>query len=314
MNTKTHEKPSAPAGQQQPEAQLPAERKTGTDLAEYDFGDDAGKGLQDIDRSETRIPFIFILASNSPQVKPPAQGGIQGAQQGMIMNGGTGELFDVSKAPNGLKFLPCYRDHNFVEFVPKNLGGGFVAVHKPDDVMILQLQAKQGNFGRLSRNCTKRDPQGLPLDGTEISETFYLYGLLVDDFGSTSQVIVPFKSTQIKKYQNFIQRTKTWKYKDPRSTDEAPRPPIVPPIWAHFLRLGTTPEKNKKGEFWGWTLGLWERNDDGTEKPYRESINKKGSPLYEEAAEFNRMLESGEAKANYESDKGGDGEADETPM
>ena len=304
MNTKTHkEAPAADLREDPTKGQELAPRtQTATGLATVDFGDDAGAGMENIDSSEIKVPFLNILQSNSPQCKPVEAGGLAGATMGKMMNGGTSEMF---AGKEGVVFIPVWRNHNFVEFTPRLLGGGFVAIHQPDDPLILQLQAKYGKFGRLPNGVTKRDEQGQAMDGTEITETFYLYGLILDTYGMTQRVIVPFKSSQIKKYQAFMQRQMNIKYANPKGTDENPLPPIQPPLWAHRWRLGTAFEKGKKGEYYGWTLSLAAKNDDGTEKPPVESLIQMSNPLYAEGRAFHAMLKSGTAKADYKTDKAG---------
>src|SRR5215469_2035854 len=229
---------------------LPATQ--GGALMQVDFGDDAGRGLEDVKADELRIPFLVPLATNSPQVKPIQAGGIPGAKAGQLFNTGTGELFD---SPPGLTILPCGRDHNFVEFTPRILGGGFVAVYPPGDPKIEALRAKQGRFGRLT-TTTRWNEKQEPLDGTEITETFYLYALVIGPDGLPFRAAIPFKSTQIRKYQAFMGRATGFKYANPRSTAENPLPAVVPPLWAHRWNLQTIFEKNKKGEYYGWQLRL----------------------------------------------------------
>lgn len=311
MNTKTHTKDPAPAADLSEDPankgqELAPRTQTATGLAVVDFGDDAGAGMENIDSSEIKVPFLFILQSNSPQCKPAEAGGVPGATMGMMMNGGTAELF-AGKA--GVGFIPVYRGHSFVEFTPRNLGGGFVAIHQPDDPLILQLQTKYGKFGKLPNGVTDRNEKGEALNGTEIIETFYLYGLILDQYGMTQRVIVPFKSTQIKKYQAFMQRQMNIKYANPKGTDENPLPPVQPPLWAHRWRLGTAFEKGKKGDYYGWSLGLAARNEDGSEKPPIESLIRMSDPLYAEGRAFNAMLKSGAATADFKTAK--DDTADE---
>jgi hypothetical protein len=290
MNTKTKDaittlKETAPLPVEQP----------GTALQVVDFGDDAGMGMEDVDKSEFKVPFLRILQPLSPQVKPLAEGGIPGAQASMIFDTGSGRFWDGKE---GLEFIPVHRDHNYVEYIPRNLGGGFVGIHAVDDPLVLELRAKQGRFGRLS-TTTKRDNNGLPLDGTEVSETFYLYGLSIDKDGFAQRVIVPFVSTQIRKYQSFMSRQMSIKYVNPRSTDEAPLPPVQPPLWAHRWRLTTIFEKNKKGEFYGWVLTLAAKKPDGTEEPPTKSLIPRSDPLYAEGRSFYDLLQEGKAKADY---------------
>jgi|HubBroStandDraft_4_1064222.scaffolds.fasta_scaffold00019_88 hypothetical protein len=269
----------------------------GTDLAVVDFGTDAGAGMENVTSDELKVPFLTPLAANSPQVaNPPEQGGLPNAKAGMIFNTGTGELYDGKP---GLVFIPVHRDHNYVEFTPRNLGGGFVAIHKPDDQLIQDLKAEQGRFGRLSYGVTSRNEKGEALNGTELSETFYLFALIIDPHTNHPfRAVIPFKSTQIKKYQAFMQRQTSFKYANPRSTTENLLPPIQPPIWAHRWRLATNFESNKKGNFYGWSLTLDAKKPDGTEEPYIKSLIRTSDPLYQEAKAFNAMLESGRARAD----------------
>ncbi len=308
MNAKNKEKPAeTPTPEEKKD--LPAERKTGTEVQQYDFGSDAGEGMENVSADEMRIPFLYVLASNSPQCKPVSAGGIAGAQQGMMMNMGTGELYEKP-----VTFIPVHRDENFVEFTPKNLGGGIVAVREPDDELVLKLRAQHGKFGKLPNGITERDPTGLPLNGTEIVQTFYLYGLIIDENGSSSPVVVPFKSTQIKKYQGFMQRQTSFKYKNPASTDDKPLPPVQPPIYAHRWTLGTVPEKNKKGEFWGWTLTLAEKEPDGREAPYFKSLIAPGSNMYLAAKKLREMIVGGAAKTDFKAQQSEGETDDEVPM
>lgn len=283
---------------------LPAVNTTGTALEVMDFGDDAGLGMEDVGRDEFIVPILRILQPLSPQCKPVAQGGLPGAKPGMIINTATNELYDGA---NGFVFVPVHRDHNFVEFIPRNLGGGFVGIHADDDPMILQLRAQQGQFGRLYTS-DKKTSDGLPAEGTEIGEQFYLYGLVLDENGFASRVMIAFGSTQIKKYRGFISRVDTIRYIGPDNQQ------VKPPLWAHRWRLSTTYESNKKGEFYGWSIGLAERNDDGTEQPAIKSLVKRSDPLYTQGREFYDLIHTGGAKVDYAKAADAEAESEEIPM
>lgn len=266
--------------------------------AVIDYGDDAGAGLEDMQRDEFKIPLLGVLQSNSPQCKPESAGGTAGAKAGMIYNSATQEMWDVEKTP--LVFVPCYRDHNYVEYVPRNLGGGFAGIRAVDDPLVKELREKQGRFGRLS-TATKFGPDGLPLDGTEITETFYLFGLVVAPDGAVQQDVVPFKSTQIGVYQNFMTRYTSIKYPNRAGAM------VLPPLWAHRWQLGTRFSKNKKGEFFGWTLRL-------EKEPPLASRLERNDPLYEQAAAFYAMLKEGRGRVEHEAASASEPEQIEIPF
>ena len=114
-------------------------------LAVVDYGDDAGRGLEGLGREEVKIGMLRILQSNSPQVKPPTAGGIDGARMGMIFNTATKDMWDGER---GLLVVPVERDHNVVEYIPRDAGGGFVGIREPNDDLFWLLRALHGQFGK----------------------------------------------------------------------------------------------------------------------------------------------------------------------
>ena len=89
----------------------------------------AGKGLQNITNDDVTIPRLAIVQSGSPQRKKKDEKYIAGADEGMIFNTVTNELFKDS-----LEVIPCGYRKTYVEWVPREKGGGLVAVHdmKPE--------------------------------------------------------------------------------------------------------------------------------------------------------------------------------------
>ena len=89
----------------------------------------AGKGLQNISNDDITIPRLAIIQSGSPQRKKKDEKYIDGADEGMIFNTVTNELYKDS-----LEIIPCGYRKTYVEWVPREKGGGLVAVHdlKPD--------------------------------------------------------------------------------------------------------------------------------------------------------------------------------------
>lgn len=313
MNTQANENKPAPPPEEKPGQQV-AERQTGSAMQVVDFGDDAGSGLEHVDRSELRIPFLIQFQPLSPQVKPVSAGGIPGAKPGMLLNGGTGDMFDIND--RALPFLPVFRDHKFLEFTPRNLGGGFVAMYEPNDELIIKLRSEQSKFGRLVHNNTKgRNDKGELLDGTEIIESFSLFGIF-DPYGNPFRGVLPFKSTQIKKYQNFMGRVTSIKYGNPKSTEAAPLPPVTPPMWAHVWDIKSVFEQNSKGEFYGLNLTLHAKKEDGTEESPIKSLVPRSDALYTEAKAFFEMLRDGKAEADFKTDREGAGVTGDsnTPM
>ena len=107
-------------------------KKSSTDIA--NLSEDlilanAGKGLQNISNDDVTIPRLAIIQSGSPQRKKKDEKYIEGSDEGMIFNTVTNELYKDS-----LEVIPCGYRKTYVEWVPREKGGGLVAVHdmKPE--------------------------------------------------------------------------------------------------------------------------------------------------------------------------------------
>lgn len=280
------------------EKNLPANQSTGTALAVVEIDEeDRGAGLKNISNEERKIPFVRVLQTNSPECDDSDAKYVPGAKAGLIINTATKALYER------LEFVAAARDHKFIEYTPRNLGSGFVAVHKPGDELILRLRAQFGRFGKLPNGVTKRNDKNEPLDGTEIVESYELYCIFIDPAtGQKFRAIAPFQSTQISKYQNFIDRSDSFEYGDGQGGI------VKPPIWAHRWVMSTATEKNKKGTFKGYVLGLAVKKPDGSDDVPIKSFVKKSDPLYVAAKDFGKFVEEGKADVDYGAAKP-DGEA-----
>lgn len=295
MNAKTQEKNAQAEVEKKPGTEVAA-RTTGTNVAvAEDYGDDAGKGMENITNDERKIPFVRLLQSNSPQCMDNGNAKyMPNAKAGMFLNTSTGQLFAR------LGMIPCARDHKYVEYIPRDLGSGFVAIYEPNAEMILMLRAKQGKFGKLE-NGVVRDGKGNITAGTEIIEGFQLYSIFFDPDEPTTKFrgVYSFTSTQIGKYQTFIDRYDSISYRTSAGDDGKV---IKPPMWAHKWVLSSANEKNKKGDFKGVVVGLLGKKADGSDDEPIKSLIKMSDPLYAEGRAFNAFVESGKGAADYEGD------------
>ncbi len=236
-------------------------------VAADDYGADAGAGFEDVQPDEMIIPFKRILQTNSPQCEEGNPLYVDGAKAGMIINTSTSELYDGKV---GLPFVPVRRDHNYVEYVPRDAGGGFVSIWAPDDPRIAALRKAQGQFGKLKLES-----------GNELAETFYFYELDACPDGQLLRAVTAFASTQIKSYKMVTTRLAGLIGTPPRF-----------PLFAWRWRATTALQKNKKGTFYGWRITL----DGDTPDDARLPAN---SDLYAQAKSFFQLLKDGAAKADY---------------
>ena len=89
-----------------------------------------GKGLENITSEDITIPRLAIIQANSPQRKKKDEKYIANADEGDIFNTVTSEIY---KEP--LTVIPCAYRKTYVEWIPREKGGGFVQAYdvRPSD-------------------------------------------------------------------------------------------------------------------------------------------------------------------------------------
>lgn len=245
-----------------------AEKKN-TQVASYEgYADYAGAGFENQTSDDYTIPFLQILQAMSPQLEDN-----DSLKQGMIINTVTGEVFPGKE---GIVFVPATTQHTYVEWKPRDSGGGFVGVHEVDSEVVRHCVANQ-EFGDYSTP-----------EGNDLIETFYVYGILIDGDDNASQAVLAFSSTKIKKYKGWMTKAKTIQIQLPDGRR------IPAPLFAHRYRLKTVGEKNPKGSFHNWDIAF-----DGANA--LEARLPPDSDIVQAAVAVKDLLDTGKARAAYES-------------
>lgn len=253
--------------------------KTG-DVSAFEYGQDLGTGFENQSQEDYKIPFLSVLQALSPQVKPVNKGGIAGAQEGMIHL--TGD--EIFKGETGLVVIPAMTDHCYMEWVPREKGGGFVARHEIHSPIVQECKQTQ-KFGEYKTKA-----------GNNLNETFYVYAIIEQD---RSPVIIPFTSTKIDVYKTLMLKLRKHMItlKDGRK--------INPPLFANRLRICTIEQTNPKGVFYNFKITPAEED---TIDPKTGEILTSGlvnsllppdSDLIKEAIEFNKVVKEGKAKVDF---------------
>ncbi len=283
-------KPEAPG------TEIAVQEAAGLPATSYDYGDDSGAGFEGTKSSDLSVPFLAILQSNSPQVvdKDPA-----GCESGNLFNTVTKQVWQgEGPTAEGVIFIPVHKEQVYVEWVPRLAGGGMVGMHDPNgDVVKKAIEDNDGkSFGKL--HCPDSRPDAKAGAENDLVETFYVYGLFLDEDGvsTTGFGVVSFTSTKIKPYRDWITAMYTLKGK--------------PPMFANRAVLRTVKQKNDSGTFFNFRID-----------PYGQTWSKglinpaQNDALLNEARDFREMVVSGMAKADFASQhaasgSGGDPAAD----
>ncbi len=225
-----------------------------------------GAGFENQSAEDYTVPFIQILQALSPQVEEGDQ------KSGEILNTVTGEIVTGKE---GVVFIPATTKHEFVEWVPRKKGGGFVGTHEPNSPMVMDCRANQ-DFGVYAT----------PADN-DLLETFYVYGIVVDSSGDAEQAVIAFTSTKIKKYRIWMTKAKTIQLQLPDGRR------IVAPLFSHKYRLTSVQEKNSEGTYYNWAITF-----DGANA--QEARLAPDDPMFLAAVAIKELIDTGSAHAAYE--------------
>ena len=204
-------------------------KNNGLDLAVIaeDAKSMSGFGSLNLSR-DTAIPYISILQTSSPQVNPSKAEHIETAKAGQLYNTVTHESFD------GLTVVPVFYHLKYVEWKPREQGGGFINSHDADSGIIGQ---------------TKRDPMTnkmvLP-NGNHIVQTAYHYVLMITEEGYQNAVI-SMSSSQLKKSRRWNSLMLSQKIKGPSGL-------FTPPTYAFTYNLSSVSESNDRGSWFGFSV------------------------------------------------------------
>lgn len=255
-----------------------------------DYASDAGAGMEGLGIEEKLVPIFRILHYQCPEITESDGRFIPGAKSGMILNTATMQVYD-GKA--GVLFVPAFRTHAYLEFLPRGQsGGGFRGQWEPTDPRLPALRQAQGQFQRLTL-----------ANGNELTETWSLIGLAAPlnaegNLASEAELQtanIGFSSKQIRKYRQIMARI-----------DSLVGSPPKFPMWAFAWVLRTQPESNAKGNFFGWNARL--RGDSPATAQLRAN-----DPLYLAARELHKQMKAGTVKADYEGAASGVADDSEDP-
>jgi|TARA_R100000353_G_scaffold74034_2_gene56574 hypothetical protein len=215
----------------------------------------AGEGTT-FDSSEMQIPFIRIIQALSPQVNKKDPAFIDGADQGDAFNTVTSEFWTGEE---GLLVIPCYQETKFLEFVPRESGGGFMGELEPNNPDI--------------QNTERKGAKEILPNGNELVKSDQHYCLVVGDGGMVQPAIVDMKSSQLKVSRRWKTQIAMQKIRHPK-TDAL----LTPAVYATMWRLNTLQESNDQGTWYNWSVtkhGLVQTKEILSEaKLFREQVMK----------------------------------------
>ncbi len=217
------------------------------------YEDDADKGMEGVDQNDFSLGFLGILQTLSSAV----EAGL--FPKGYIMNSATSKAVDGEL---GIYFIPVFRERLFVEWVPREKGGGRVADYKPEDEVVLNAIENADEQYKLFVN------------ENHLIETFYMYGIVIGEeiitqedvdyaleqngevlvVGTKNEICfeacIPFTSAKIKRYKGWMTELRALKFTRKDNTK------ANYPLFAHKFQLKTVEQEAPGGKYYNWDINF----------------------------------------------------------
>lgn len=240
-------------------------------------------------KEDLATPFLRVLQSNSPQVKPRDPQQIEGATAGMFFNTASQEVYD---GETGIILVPVLFTPSLTEWWPRDGAPagmkGLVADHGTDYSLLNEAKAA-GRKNDKGKWVTER--------GTELVDGALYYCILVpvnedgtvNDEALPEQVAFILTSTQLK-------HARKWNTAMATATARHPvtNAPFRPAPFYFAYRIVTVPEANAKGSWFGVSI----------KREAETLMLPNGEGIYDMARGFKALFAAGDVKVNMEAGLG----------
>jgi hypothetical protein len=268
---------------------------------------DAAKGVSRA-AEDNLVPLIYVLQAQSPQVNRRNPAYIEGAEAGSIW------LRDadapIIPGDDGVLFQPCYFDHDVVEWVPRDSGGGLVARHQFEKFSTGRAETMDELVERLGAKPERRDDKNpnridyiLP-NGNELIETRYHAGFAIHG-DSVMPYVIPLSGSGHSVSKRWMFKMSTivvpvlqQEIEQARAAGEPLPVPQPLPSYACYYRLRTRLRSNASGE-WFVLDPVRERMVEGLE-PALEQMRQGQMPDWVPGPDYMRGLALHDAFASGE--------------
>ena len=251
------------------------------DVAVAQFEQFSGEGFSEVSTEDLAIPFLRILAQLSPQCNKRDGAYVENAEAGHIYNTVQNEIYDGTQ---GISVVPCHYTRKFVEWTPREKGGGYIQSYSADDPIV----------GQATRNEAGQDT--LP-NGNLLTNTSHFFVLLLHKTIGPQRALITMTSTQLKKGRKWLSQAQSLTAKGKNGL-------YTLPLMSQVYTLKTVQEQNDKGTWFGWDIsrekGLDLNNEDD-------------KSIFHMGMEFAKSVKSGEVKIKTE-EESTEQEKDETYM
>ena len=221
-----------------------------------DMEEDAGLGAS-TDPNEALTPIVRLLQTLSPQVSEGDPKYIEGAKRGDIFL--RDEEQPIIKGSVGFQFRLCLMWKGWVEWKPRDEGGGFVAryLNRP-----LEAIEKEPNHWYMP-------------DGNELQDIMYHGGFIIMPDGGEVPYIIPMKGANHTVSKSWLYQIQAKRFSNGKQK----------PSWMYVYRIKTQERQNSKGKFHVYQVT--------TEGPMMAETEDEFRQLYARCKAFHEALKAG---------------------
>lgn len=251
------------------------------EVEDWHYGDEfENAGFEDATGNYFLTPMLDILHFSSAEI---SQDGFTGRPGDLIIR----TLGEVYSGKKGVIFVPCYPQERYVEWRPKDQGGGIAGQYGPDDPYVAEIRERNNGkvFGKLTTSGVADDKTS-----NNLSQTFYLFGIMgvvnddPEDYSvqNTRPLVIPFSSTKIRSFKRLMTQAKVMLPRRDGTKYKAP-------LFAHRYRVKTTLVKDE-----GYQWFIYDTNFDGANAV--EARIRPNDPILDEAKQLYQLVKDNQVK------------------
>lgn len=232
----------------------------------------AGGSLNKKSSDDYQIPYLNIIMKGSPQLKKGDEKHIEGAEEGMVFNTVTKQLY------KNLTVLPVYYKRAYVEWkLVRKQATAPIAEYSISEYEQMKRE------GKIVRDENNKDR--IVGGDTYVENTASHFVIVVEEDGSWNQAIIKMKASQLKKSRTWNSIMSNQRRKDGNEIYQ-------PKDFARSYSLSTKYEENDVGDWYGWVIsqGLW----------IDEIKNPNLQKIWEDAIRFEKAIHQGEVSGAEE--------------
>jgi len=232
----------------------------------------AGGSINKKSSDDYQIPYLNIIMKGSPQLKKGDEKHIEGAEEGMVFNTVTKQLY------KNLTVLPVYYKRSYVEWkLVRKQATAPIAEYSISEYEQMKRE------GKIVRDENNKDR--IVGGDTYVENTASHFVIVVEEDGSWNQAIIKMKASQLKKSRTWNSIMSNQRRKDGNEIYQ-------PKDFARSYSLSTKYEENDVGDWYGWVIsqGLW----------IDEIKNPNLQKIWEDAIRFEKAIHQGEVSGAEE--------------